>query len=210
MSRIRPIVLSGVALLLLMLPCLGVALDLDDDALDIQATTWFNGESVYPNFSNGKTVYVLLFWATWDKESLRALSLVDALHKKYSENEDIVFVGISQEPSSQIGLLLARMDIGFRIAVDKSAKTTQSYMKGRTGIPKAFIVNTDGTVVWIGNPLVGMGRFLGGLIDGDVVVTAGVDLKLKEEQLKAAMNSGDLDTFHSTIRGLLQQDPYQL
>ncbi len=182
--------------------------DIGNDAPDIKAETWFNGGPYYPSVSNDKTVYIIVFWATWDRANRKLFPFLNKLYKNYSK-KDVVVVGVSQEAPSKVGLFLAKAKAEFPAVADKHSTTTRKYMKGHTGVPKAFLVDKKGSVVWVGHPLVGLETALASVLAGTFDRKALMEIQNLEEKLRQAVKTGDTGSMFIIIREILQKQPYE-
>src|SRR5208337_2448608 len=73
------------------------------------------------------------------------------LQKKYA-GKGVIFLGVSSEPVKDVIPFVASQgdNMAYRVAVDSSERSMRAwlYAYGENGIPHAFIVNTNGIVVW--------------------------------------------------------------
>jgi thiol-disulfide isomerase/thioredoxin len=140
-------------------------LKLGDKAPALAVAKWVKGDAV-PALESGKS-YVVMFWATWNDPSKRAIPHVTELQKKYP---DITFIGVScwekEKDQSKVEPFVTEMGdkMAYHIATDlvpeaapsgndgAMAKTWMS-AAGRTTVPAAFVVDKGGLIGWIGHPM---------------------------------------------------------
>jgi len=131
------------------------ALEIGDPAPPLQVSQWIQGDPVDLKDGEGKTIYVLDFWATWSEPCRSSIPYLNALQNGY-QNLNVVFIGISDEDPAKIKAYIDQMgdQMQYRVAADSEYRTNDSYMRGFSvgGVPRSFVINKDGRVVWNGHP----------------------------------------------------------
>lgn len=104
----------------------------------------------------GTNVYVLVF-CTLSQANDLALTNLNALQKRYRDKGVIVAAVSSEAPQQLKDFLTTRgADVEFNVAADDyGSKTTTDYqrMYGQMMLPRAYVVGTNATVLWLGHPL---------------------------------------------------------
>lgn len=101
----------------------------------------------------GKNIFVIEFWRTDCQPCLKSMPLLHKLQSQF-KNQGVIVIGISDEKAPAVKKLIDKYpNLSYKIAVDKNGKTFKKYMKGNGDIPAAFIINKNGVIAWIGNPL---------------------------------------------------------
>jgi thiol-disulfide isomerase/thioredoxin len=138
--------LTTIALLAVLIAPLA-ALDVGEKAPSLAKVTWMKGTAVEP----GTVITVVEFWATWCGPCKTSIPHLTELQKKYGDKVNIVGISNEDQPTVKpfIEQMGAKMDYHVGIA---DVATYGSYMEGVDGIPHAFVVDTNGTVVWAGHP----------------------------------------------------------
>ncbi|QOI99230.1 MAG: TlpA family protein disulfide reductase [Phycisphaeraceae bacterium] len=128
----------------------------------ITADEWIKGEAV-SKFETGHA-YVVEFWATWCPPCVRSIPHLTELQKKHP-NVTIIGMASSERaapngPDTRVANLKKFVEgkgkeMEYRVAYDADRKMSESWLRAanQNGIPCAFVVDVDGTVSWIGNPL---------------------------------------------------------
>ena len=143
------------------------AANIGDPAPAVTIERWVKGAPV--KVGPGTNIYVVEFWATWCPPCRESIPHLTEMQKKYV-SQGVVIIGVSDEAVAEVQPFVtaqgARMD--YRVAVDSSERTFNNWMKayGESGIPHAFIVGTNGTVWWHGNPLGNLERTLERILTG--------------------------------------------
>jgi hypothetical protein len=82
----------------------------------------------------------------------------------------VIIIGISDEPPAKVAAFVAAQAAGmdYRVAVDASQRAMKNWHTafGASGIPHAFIVGTNGIVLWHDNPLGNLERNLTKVVNG--------------------------------------------
>lgn len=101
------------------------------------------GESFDFRNAEGRVV-VLNFWATWCPPCIAEMPSIQALYDKYQDNDDVVFLLVSNEDVSTIKNFMAKKDYSFKVyqAVTDYPKDFEI-----SSIPRTFVINREGHVV---------------------------------------------------------------
>jgi peroxiredoxin len=127
---------------------------LGDPAPPITVQEWVKGKPV--KFQPGTNIYVLVF-CTLSRANELALTNLSGLQKQYRD-KSVTVVAISDDPPEQLKAFvqIRGAEIDFTVAADDLArKTTMDYqgMFRETLLPQAYVVGTNGAVLWRGHPL---------------------------------------------------------
>lgn len=176
---------------------------LGDPAPKLEVKEFLKGKPVAA-FEKGKT-YVVDFWATWRGPCRLSIPHLTELQKKY---RDLTFIGVSvleREPS-KVKPYVAEMGsrMGYCVAMDKvpagakpdEGRMAKTWMEaaGQDGVPTAFVVNGEGKIAWIGNPM---------HLDEPLekIVSGTYDLaKIASEQRRAATRQAKMQALQSKLR----------
>jgi thiol-disulfide isomerase/thioredoxin len=146
-----------------------LALELGDPAPDLSIAEWVKGDPVVLNAGKGKNIYVIEFWQTADPHSRASIPHLTKLQEKYRD-EDVVVIAITNEAPDAVKDFVGKMDaqMAYRVAIDKNQRTGTQYMEGfhLNTIPRAFLIDKNGNIVWHGHPKFGLSKAVGALIAG--------------------------------------------
>jgi thiol-disulfide isomerase/thioredoxin len=130
-----------------------------DPAPPLRVRQWIKGAPVQ-RFEKG-SVYVLEFWATWCKPCMAAMPHLSALAREYKDKVTVAAIDIYERKSMSMEQLSAFVDskgdrMDFRVAAEDTNCTVHDWLEASgakdDGIPRAFVVNAQGEVAWIGHP----------------------------------------------------------
>jgi thiol-disulfide isomerase/thioredoxin len=143
------------------------AASIGDPAPPLTVEKWVKGSPF--RIAPGTNIFVVEFWATWCGPCRRSIPHLTEMQKKYGD-KGVIFLGVSEEPLSDVGPFVASQgdNMAYRVGVDTSQRTLRAWMTayGENGIPHAFIVNTNGIVVWHDYPDEDLDHALETLISG--------------------------------------------
>ena len=102
-------------------------------------------------------VYVMEFWATWCADCRKSIPHLTKLQEEFGE-DGLIIVGISIDEDPDLVEPFVRrqgLKMGYIVGVDNRKRTQRAWMDaaGQKGIPSAFIVDSEGIIQYIGNPL---------------------------------------------------------
>lgn len=96
-----------------------------------------------------KSLLFVDFWATWCGPCIYAMPHVEELKKEF--NRDVLFMNLSKETEEKVQAFMDKHNKDFFSAVDH---TRISYLNFNVeSIPYGVLLNSDGKVVWSGQPV---------------------------------------------------------
>ena len=132
-------------------------LNIGDSAPPLRVREWLKGEPVQ-RFEKGK-VYVVEFWATWCVPCKAAMPHLSALATKFKDRFTILGIDSYEKKLTSIKDVKAFVDsmgnrMDYNVAAEDSNFMETDWLdaSGEQGIPKSFVVNTEGRLAWIGHP----------------------------------------------------------
>lgn len=137
---------------------------------------------------HGKVV-VLDFWATWCAPCIAAFPKISELHNKY-HTQDVVFIGITDDPKKKLENFLNELNVPFWIANDSDRSAFDDY--GIKGIPHYVVVNKKGSVVYSDN-------FFEEAILKEIIETDTYTKEKTDENNEASASTGKASDFENTV-----------
>lgn len=192
-------------LFLILLASAGFALEIGDKAPPLKAATWLNGSAVDPSKPDGKTTYVVEFWATWCPECRKVVALMNDLQARLKDRH-VIIAAVTTEPETKVRPFVDKEKMNYLVALDTNETAAASYMAGVPGIPHAFIVDTNGVVVWTGHPLDRMARALDKVLAGTYRMDQVKQIKAKEAEVQNLLIAQDLPRALSKVDELIDLD----
>ena len=94
-------------------------------------------------------VVLLDFWATWCGPCRETMPILEGFHREFGK-EGLVVIGISQESKSTVEKFEKTSSTTYRQAIDTDGEANRIF--GVNAIPRAFLLDREGRVVWTGHP----------------------------------------------------------
>ena len=136
-------------------------LKVGDPAPKLQTGKWVQGDPV-TSFQKGKA-YIVEFWATWCPPCRASIPHLNEVYTKFKD-KGLIVIGQNcwERDDSLVAPFVTKMGdkMTYRVALDdkssdKKGAMAKTWMEaaGRNGIPSAFLIDTKGTIAWIGHPM---------------------------------------------------------
>src|ERR1017187_2350645 len=196
MNMMIKFVFPIVVLMACLVPKVGLAGLIGEPAPPLNVNKWIKGQPV--EVKPGTNIYVVEIWETKAAGNRTSITNLNDFQRRFKTN-GVVVVGISDEPAETIQAFLQHdgTNIEYAIAADYKRRTSLSYMKpiGQRGIPYAFVVGTNGDLLWHGTPQRRLGEVLdlitSGRYDEDLAKKADLALHQMEQYVNLARQGGD-------------------
>ncbi len=202
--------LTAILAISLGLGAAAMAVDLGDKAPSLDGMAgWMNGEAVNPSKPDGKTTYIVEMWATWCGPCRATAPHLAEISKEFKD-KGVVIVGVTQEDEAKVKPFVESMKMPYRIALDPKKTTTATWMKDVEGIPHAFIVSTNGVIVWSGHPMDGMREALVDVLQGTYDPARRKKQEEMQEKLSGALQTQNFDQALKIADEILAGDPKRM
>ena len=187
-------------------PNIGLGGLVGEPAPSLNVSEWIKGQPV--EVKPGTNIVVVEIWNTTSAANRDSITNLNDLQRRFKTN-GVVVVGISDEPAEKIKEFVQHdgTNIEYAIAADNKRHTSLSYMKpvGQRAIPYAFVVGTNGNLLWHGHPLRGLGEMLDRITTGryDENLAKKMDLALHQMEQYMTLAREGSDRTAATGRTLL-------
>lgn len=102
---------------------------------------------------------IIEFWATWCAPCKESAPMLTALQEKYGD-QGLLVAGFSDEEDAVVKPYLAEFgqDMAYTVGLDPDGIVQKAFIEGYNteeinGIPWAFLIDSEGTLVWKGHPM---------------------------------------------------------
>ncbi|MEO5595087.1 MAG: TlpA disulfide reductase family protein [Chitinophagaceae bacterium] len=132
-------------------------LNIGSAAPPLRIREWLKGKPIQ-KFEKGK-IYVIEFWATWCAPCKAAMPRLSKLAKKYKNKVTFIGIDVYEKNTMSANKIKEFVDsmgqrMYYRVATQDSNLMEISWLNasGETGVPTAFIVNSEARLAWMGHP----------------------------------------------------------
>ena len=119
----------------------------DSERQSLSNYDWKLRDTLGNNFdfqtAKGKVI-VINFWATWCPPCIAEMPSMELLYKKYEDNNDVVFLFVSNEDVSVIKRFIFKKDYSFKV-YQPLTKYPKKF--NVSSIPRTFIISKKGEIV---------------------------------------------------------------
>ena len=162
-----------------------------DPAASLDGLKFIKGTPL--SIEKGK-VYIVEFWATWCGPCVKNIPHLTKLQEKYKD-KGVTVIGVTTEGNvAKVKGFVTKQGkkMDYTVAVDADRKVHAGYMRAyeQRYIPCAFLVDRQGTLVWVGQPSRGMDEVLEMLVDGTFDLKAYT--KAQEEKRAISKAAGEI------------------
>ena len=180
-----------------------ITLNLGDPAPPIQVRQWLKGGPI-TEFEKGR-IYVIEFFATWCKPCKASMPYLSEMAVKYRDKVSIIGVDIYENPKTTVEKLQAFVDsmadrMNYNVATSDTNLmiTPYLYASGQQygGIPRSFVINGEGRLVWMGHPLDGLKKVLDDLVNN----RWDTEREIAKQVSKARLRLLDIDAHYYLLR----------
>ena len=183
-----------------------LAVDLGEEAPEIDVTEWVSGTAVDLEAGKDKNVHVVCFLVSYSESSQAAFKQLTKVYEKYKA-QGLVMLAVCDQTPEDLKKWLADNPQPFAVAADPRKNTIVPYMRGESGPPFVFIVGKPGTIFWKGSPTEGFEEAL------EKVMTGKYDAEHEAAAAKAraafhkAWGTGNPKNMEAAAEKVLELDP---
>jgi len=118
---------------------------------------WLKGKPV--EVKPGTNCFVVEIWNTSSASSRACITNLNEMQKRFKAN-GVVVLAVSDEPVEKISefVLHEGTNVEYALAADNRRQTGLNFMRPlkQRSIPYAFVIGTNGTLLWHGHPAHGL------------------------------------------------------
>lgn len=171
------------------------SLNIGDSAPTLHVQEWIKGTPIQ-QFEKGQ-IYVLEFWATWCKPCIAAMPHLSNLATKHKDHLKIIGVNIYEDEDTATKQIRAFVEgmgdrMNYHVVIDDDNRMADGWM-GATGekdngIPRTFVINTEGRLAWIGHPK-DLDTVLAKMLDNKWNIDAALKKRNEQKHLDSLINA---------------------
>ena len=94
----------------------------------------------------GARPIIVVFWATWCSDSMRALPSIESLHKEFGERAVVLGVSVDRGRRELTRFLKKHTEVTFRVSHDRTTLAARAFELRET--PTALLVDSSGLIRW--------------------------------------------------------------
>lgn len=134
-------------------------LKLGDLAPPLRVREWIKGAPI-KTFEKGR-IYVVEFWATWCAPCNAEMPHLSSIAEEYKDKVTIASIDIYEKKTTSIDWVKGFVrnkgnKMNFNIALEDTNHTVHDWLEDTgeivNGIPRAFVVDREGKIAWVGLP----------------------------------------------------------
>jgi thiol-disulfide isomerase/thioredoxin len=123
----------------------------------IEVSHWVKG-TPFTKYQKGK-LYVVEFWATWCGPCKAAMPHLSEMAKKYAGKVDFYGIDVREQGDDIPGLVKRFVDgmgekMAYNVGMDKGKSMFNGWLEatGGAAIPRSFLIDGTGTILFVGHP----------------------------------------------------------
>lgn len=204
------ILLSFIVAVTLSFSC--TALQTGQKAVKLQIKKWLKNGPVTLDFGkkvpekHKQDLYLLVMWGTWSPACRNSVPMLCYLQNKYN-SKGLQIIAISREKTKVVEKFLEdQPQINYAVAVDDRSLTTLSYLGESRLLPRIYVINTEGRIVWDGE-IADLPMILKKIYRGSYNIDIQRTVSTLQQDLEASLRSGNINQTIKLTDRILKLDP---
>ena len=189
-----------------------VALQTGQKAVKLQIKKWLKNGPVTLDFSkkvpenHKQDLYLLVMWGTWSPACRNSIPMLCYLQNKY-RSKGLQIIAISREKTEVVEKFLdTRPQINYAVAVDDKSLTTLNYLGASRLLPRIYIINTEGRIIWDGE-IADLAMILKKIYRGSYNIDIQRSVSTLQQDLEVSLRSGNAKQTIELTDKILKLDP---
>lgn len=190
----------------------GFALQTGQNAVQLKITKWLKNGPINLNFGRKvpakrkKDLYILVLWGTWSPACRESVPMLVYLQNKYRD-KGMQIIAVSREKRNVIEKFLDEYpQINYAVAVDDQSLTTLHYLGESRLLPRIYIINVEGKIVWDGE-IADLSIILKKMYKGTYDAYVQRKVSTLQQELEVSLRSGNVKETIKISDKILKLDP---
>ncbi len=181
-------------------------LSVGDPAPPLTVGKWIQG-GPFDHLEKGK-VYLVEFWATWCASCIQQIPHINETYKRLSpKGLNVMGISIAEEDQKLVPRFVKNMGekMTYPVAIDDmsaggdTGKMEAAWMDAAaaTELPRAFIVNRDGLIAYLGSPSALTDEIIGSILNNkfDIKAARAEFIQRRDNKAKIKQLENDVETY---------------
>ncbi len=190
----------------------GFALQTGDTAIKLKIGKWLKngpvsleiGKKIPEN--EQKKLFVIVLWGTWSPACRESVPMLIYLQNKYRA-DGLQIIAVSREETDVVGKFLDEHPrINYAVAVDDQSLTTLRYLGESRLLPRIYIINTAGKILWDGE-IADLAVILEKIYKGTYKASTQKKVSRLQQELEISLRTGNLKQTIKLSDKILKLDP---
>jgi tetratricopeptide (TPR) repeat protein len=145
-------------------------------------------------------------WGTWSPACRNSIPMLCYLQNKY-HSKGLQIIAISREKTKVVEKFLdTRPQINYAVAIDDKSLTTLTYLGESRLLPRIYIINTEGRIIWDGE-IADLAMILKKIYRGSYNIDIQRAISTMQQDLEVSLRSGNARETIKLTDKILKLDP---